>query len=81
MRQANSGTVCRTLKDAREDDAILCVCRQDLKSLLTLELGNLGWSHTKGRPTRPPKPNAFIAARLVHEYKLPGTEIRDIMQV
>ena len=42
------GTICGSLEDVCEDNAVLCICWQYLISLLTLELRNLGWSHPKG---------------------------------
>jgi hypothetical protein len=56
-----------------------CIRWQYLVSLLTLEWGNLGGSHTKRRPTRPPQPNASVAARFIHENKVFGREIRNII--
>jgi hypothetical protein len=75
------GAICGSLKHACEDDAILCICWQYLISVLTLELGNLGWSHTKRRLTRPPKPNPLVAARLIHVHEVIRTESRQVMQV
>jgi hypothetical protein len=74
------GAICGSLKHAC-DDAILCICWQYLISVLTLELGNLGWSHTKRRPTRPPKPNPLVAAGLIHVHEVIRTESRRVMQV
>jgi hypothetical protein len=75
------GAIYRSLKHACEDDAILCICWQYLISVLTLELGNLGWSHTKRRLTRPPKPNTLVAARLIQVHEVIRTESRQVMQV
>jgi hypothetical protein len=56
-----------SLVDASEDNAVLCICRQYLILLLTLESGNLNWRYTKGRPSHPSKSTLFVTARFIHE--------------
>jgi hypothetical protein len=41
-----------------------------LISLLALELGNLNWSYTKGRPSRPSISSPFVTAGFIYEYIL-----------
>jgi hypothetical protein len=65
-----NGTVCGALKDACENNTILCICWQYLIPLLTLELGYLDWSHTQRGPASPSKPNPFIAARFIHVHQV-----------
>jgi len=76
-----NGAVCRPLEDMCENNAILCICWQDLISLLTLEPGNLNWSHTKGRPSRPSESNPFVTARFIHKNIVIRTEIRYVIRV
>ena len=76
-----NGAVCGSLEDVCENNAILCICWQNLISLLTLELGNLDWSHTKGRPSRPSKSNSFVTARFIYENIVIRTEFWRVMQV
>jgi hypothetical protein len=73
------GTICGSLEDTCEDNTVLCIRRQNLISLLTLELRNLGWSYTKRSPTSASKSNAFITARLIHENVLLGTDMRCVI--
>jgi hypothetical protein len=70
------GTVCRSSKDTGEQDAILCICRQYLISLLTLELGDLDRCHTNRRPTRPSEPNPLVTSRFVYIHKMVRAECR-----
>lgn len=70
------GTVCGSLEDVSEDNAVLCIYGQYLPSLLTLESGNLDRSHTKGRPPHPSESTPFVTARFVHENIVIRAEAR-----
>jgi hypothetical protein len=67
-------TVSRPLKTPCENDTILSLCRQDLISLFTLELGNLDWRHADKRPSCLSKSNPFIASRFIYKHEMVRAE-------
>jgi hypothetical protein len=71
-----NGTVCGSLVDTSENNAVLYIYGQDLISLLALESGNLDRSYTKGRPSHPSKSTPFVTARFIHENIVIRAEAR-----
>jgi hypothetical protein len=72
--------ICGSLVDASKDNAVLCIYGQYLKSLLTLESGNLNWSHTEGRLSYLSKSTLFVTARFIYKNIVIQAEAR-ILQI
>jgi hypothetical protein len=73
---SKDSAVCRSPKDVRKDNTILCIYKQYLIPLLILEPGNLDRSYTEGRPPHPSESAPFITAGFIYEYIVIRAEAR-----